>query len=326
MRSKFVLCAVILCCSPIIRAQETNPEPLGRETRLETQPESFTPKRLNQKGGAHNPRLEERVTLETDDGWKLNARYLRAVQGAPTLILLHTQKSDLTEWNIWFPYLKRYGYGYLAPDLRGHGFSFVTPNGSTVTYKTFAISGPDNEFNRMTRDVEAAVAYLTTNSITADRIVLAGSVLGANLAIKTAAIHQDISMVIAISPALNINDVLSINPLRAYGKRPILLVAGADRARQYKEFQLINDIAKSACGKGNVSVLVEAKGIGPELVTKYNIKRVLDWLKNPRLPRIVEASTATLQGAASDAPAPQSNEENDLNRGNQSTYTDGYGE
>ncbi|MCX5786677.1 MAG: alpha/beta fold hydrolase [Elusimicrobia bacterium] len=272
---------------------------------------------------AGRERVEERVTLETDDGWKLNARYLRAAQSAPTLVLLHTQKSDLTEWNLWFPYLKKYGYGYLAPDLRGHGFSFIMPNGSTATYRSFAISGPDNEFNKMTRDVEAAVAYLSTNSVTSDRIVLAGSVLGANLAIKTAAIHQDIAMVIAISPALNINDVLSINPLRAYGKRPILLVAGADRARQYKEFQLINDIAKSACGKENVSVLVEAKGIGPELITKYNIKRVLDWLKNPRLPEIIQLSTGAVQDAA---PKALSDDGNDRTEEEQAAYKDGNGE
>ena len=272
---------------------------------------------------AGRERVEERVTLETDDGWKLNARYLKAAQGAPTLVLLHTQKSDLTEWNLWFPYLKKYGYGYLAPDLRGHGFSFIMPNGSTATYKSFAISGSDNEFNKMTRDVEAAVTYLTTNSVTSDRIVLAGSVLGANLAIKTAAIHQDIAMVIAISPALNINDVLSINPLRAYGKRPILLVVGADRARQYKEFQLINDIAKLACGKENVSVLVEAKGIGPELITKYNIKRVLDWLKNPRLPAIIELSTGSVQDAASKTPP---DGENSRAEEEQAVYKDKYGE
>ena len=268
---------------------------------------------------AREARLEERVTLETDDGWKLNARYLKAAQGVPTLILLHTQKSDLTEWGLWFPYLKRYGYGYLALDLRGHGFSFVMPNGSTTSYKAFDTSGPDNEFNRMTRDVEAAVAYLSTNSVTADKIILAGSVLGANLAIKTAAINQGIAMVIAISPALNVNDVLSINPLRAYGKRPILLVVGADRARQYKKFQLINDIAKSACGKENVSVLVEAKGIGPELVTKYNIKRVLDWLRNPRLPQVVELSSGTAQSSAAQA-GPQ--QETDPDKEEQAAYKD----
>jgi hypothetical protein len=115
-------------------------------------------------------------------------------------------------------------------------------------------------------------------------------------------------MAIAISPALNVNDVLTVNPLRAYGKRPLLLIAGADRAKQYKEFQLLNDIAKMACGKSNVTVMVEGAGIGPDLVTKYTARRVLDWIKNPRLPEIVDLSTSAPAGlspeATGQAPAP----------------------
>ena len=249
---------------------------------------------------AGEPRMEERITLTTDDGWKLNAHYLKAAETAPTVVLIHSQKNDLTEWKLWFPYLKRYGYGYIAMDLRGHGNSFLMPNGSTTTYKAFAVSGPNNEFNKMIRDVEAALAYLSTNSVTGDKIILAGSALGANLAIKAAAIHPEISMTAAFSPALNVNDVLSVNPLYAYGRRPLLLVTGADRARQYKEIQLLNDIAKLKCGKENVTIMVEASGTGAgELVTKYNIRRVFDWFKNPRLPRLVEVSTQTAQTGAS---------------------------
>ncbi|OGR41684.1 MAG: hypothetical protein A2X35_12465 [Elusimicrobia bacterium GWA2_61_42] len=245
---------------------------------------------------AQTEREEERVTLTAEDGWNLGGRYLKAAAGAPTLVLIHTQKSDLTEWEPLLKPLKRYGFGYLAFDLRGHGNSFVTPAGTTTTWRTFSVEGQDNEYNKMLRDVEAAVAYLSTRAVTGDQIVLAGSVLGANLAIKTAAIRPEISMVIAISPALNVNSVLSVNPLRAYGRRPLLLVAGADRARQHAEFQILNHTAQIACGKSNVTVIVEAKGYGPGLVNKYNVRRVLDWIKNPRLPEIVELSTRPAAG------------------------------
>lgn len=241
-------------------------------------------------------RQEERVTLHTEDGWNLDARYLKAADTAPTVVLIHTQKSDHTEWAPWLPLMKRYGFGYLAFDLRGHGNSFVMPDGSTATWRSFSLSGPDNEYNRMLRDVDAALAFLSTNSVTGAQTVLAGSVLGANLAIKSAAIHPDISMAIAISPALNVNDVLTVNPLRAYGKRPLLLIAGADRAKQYKELQLLNDIARMACGKNNVTVMVEPSGIGPDLVTRYTARRVLDWIRNPRLPELVQPSTAAAAG------------------------------
>jgi pimeloyl-ACP methyl ester carboxylesterase len=258
---------------------------------------------------AAEEREEQRVTLSAEDGWNLNARYLPAAEDSPTVVLIHAAKSDLAEWEPWLKPMKRYGFGYLALDLRGHGNSFVTPDGSTTTWRAFSVSGSDNEYNRMLRDVDAALAYLSTHSVTADRVVLAGDTLGANLAIKAAAINQEISMVIAVSPVLNVNDVLSVNPLRAYGRRPLLMIAGADRAKQYKEFQLLNDIARMACGKANVTVMVEAKGFGPKLITKYNARRVLDWIKNPRLPDLVEVSTAPAAGeapaAAEEQPAPE---------------------
>lgn len=249
-------------------------------------------------------REEERVTLTAEDGWNLNARWLPAAGDAPTLVLIHTQKSDLTEWEPLFKPLKRQGFGYLAVDLRGHGNSFVTPSGSTTTWRAFAVDGQDNEYNKMVRDVEAAIAFLSTNSVSGEKIVLAGSVLGANLAIKAAAIHPEIAMVIAVSPVLNVNGVLSVNPLRAYGQRPILLVAGADRARQYAEFQILNHTAQIACGKRNVTVMVEAKGFGPGLVNKYNARRVLEWVRNPRLPDLVELSTSAVVSPETDIPEP----------------------
>ncbi|MDO8803504.1 MAG: alpha/beta hydrolase [Elusimicrobiota bacterium] len=245
---------------------------------------------------AQEEREEQRVTLATEDGWNLGARYLEAAAGAPTVVLIHTQKSDMREWEPWFKPMKRYGFGYLAMDMRGHGNSFVMPDGSTTTWRAFSLDGQDNEYNRMLRDVEAALVFLSTRSVAAESTVLAGSVLGANLAIKAAAIHPEIGMVIAISPVFNINDVLSVNPLRAYGRRPLLLIAGADRARQYTEFQILNGTAKISSGKENVLVIVEAKGFGPGLVNKYNVRRVLDWIKNPRLPDIVEFSTAAAAG------------------------------
>ncbi len=258
-------------------------------------------------------REEERVTLNTEDGWALNARWLPPAAGEPALVLVHAQKSGLTEWQPLFRQIARQGFGYLALDLRGHGNSFVAPDGSTASWKTFAIDGQDNEFNKMTRDVEAALAFLSTHSVTGDRTVLVGSLLGANLAIKTAAIHPEVAAVVAVSPVLNVNAVLSVNPLRAYGRRPILIVAGADRTRQYAEAQILYRTAQLTCGRENVAILVEPKGFGPGLVNKYNIRRVLEWVRHPRLPDIVEISTfpaAGLEpGATGQLPVPGEEDE-----------------
>jgi len=137
--------------------------------------------------------------------------------------------------------------------------------------------------------VSAAINFLGQKGVTPEKTVLVGSVLGANLAIKTAAIIPEIAMVIALSPALNANDVLTVNPLRmACGRRPLLLVGGVDHERQFKEFLLINDIARGACGTGNVTVMIEYQGLGQSLVNKYNIRRLLSWIKHSRRPEVAE--------------------------------------
>lgn len=232
---------------------------------------------------------EEHIQFTTDDEWVINAKYFPPTKSTYTVILIHSQRSSSAEWNFWLSYLKEAGLGYLIPDLRGHGKSTISPVGSTVTWRRFSVSGPNNDYNKMVRDVEAAIAFLGEKGITEDKIILAGYILGGNLAIKTAAIHPDISMAIAISPALNANDVLVVNPLRmAYGKRPLLLVGGANKERQYKELILINDIARSACGAGNVTLMLEYDGIGQKLITKYNIKRILAWINHPKLPEVID--------------------------------------
>lgn len=231
---------------------------------------------------------EEFIEFPTDDEWNIKGRYYPATKSTWTLVLIHGQRNSASEWKLWFPYLKEAGIGYLAIDLRGHGKSLVNPIGSTTTWRRFPISGLNNEYNKMVRDVEGAIAWLGEKGISEQNIVLVGTVLGANLAIKTAAIHHDIAKTIAISPALNANDVLTVNPLRMdYGKRPILFVGGTDRDRQYKELILLNDMARTACGIGNVTVMLEYSGLGQELITKYNIKRLLAWLDNSALPPVV---------------------------------------
>lgn len=232
---------------------------------------------------------EELIEFTTDDEWKIKGRYYPAVKSTWTIVMIHSQKKSSGEWSLWFPYLREAGIGYLAIDLRGHGRSLEDPVGSTTTWRRFAISGANNDYNKMVRDVEGAISWLGEHGVPENRIVLAGSILGANLAVKTAAIHPDIAMGIAISPALNANDVLLVNPLRtAYGKRPLLLVGGTDRERQYKELILINDLARTACGVGNVTLMLEYSGLGMDIITKYNIKRLISWLDNPRLPEIIQ--------------------------------------
>ncbi len=262
-------------------------EPAKNQASASSSPKASASSQGPASGTIKKAAQDELIEFTTDDEWSIKARYYPPTKSTWTIVMIHAQKKNSNEWSLWFPYLREAGIGYLALDLRGHGRSITDPLGSEKKWKRFAISGANNEYNQMVRDVEAAIAWLGTKGISENSIVLAGSILGANLAIKTAAIHPDIAMAIAISPALNANDVLTVNPLRmAYGKRPLLLIGGTDRERQYKELILLNDLARTACGIGNVTIMLEYSGLGQEIITKYNIKKILAWLDNPKLPPV----------------------------------------
>jgi len=260
------------------------------------------------------PITPEDIKIKTEDGWKLNAKWLKPVKENNVFLFIHSQKKNLMEWKNWFPEIERYGYGYLAIDLRGHGLSNIDPEGSTITYKSFNIDGMDNEYNKMIRDIDAAIIWLSTNSISENRIILVGSWLGANLAIKSAAINQNIPMTIAIYPSLNINSVLTVNPLRVYGKRPILFVTGYKYAKKYNEFQILNGIAKNSAGSNNAFCIVESDIKDASNLKINTIRKIIEWVQNPTLPEIVnyEVKISTINGVKPSEPQPE-DEENNLN-------------
>ena len=236
----------------------------------------------------------EFVTFKADDNWQIHAKYSNPQNDKPFFLLLHAQKRSHLDFKNIFYHLQKHKYGYLALDLRGHGESIYIVEETTKTYKSFKLSGADNQFNKMARDIEGAIKFLADKEIPKDRLIVMGSLLGANLAIKTAAIHQEIRGVITLSAVLNVNYVLSVNPLKAYGKRPILFVTGTDNKRQYKEFQLLKDLAKTVSGEENITTVIEKNGAGSKLLTYNAIRKILAWTKNPKLPLIVACSTSTV--------------------------------
>lgn len=229
----------------------------------------------------------EDVKILTEDGWQLNAKWFKPVKNNNVFLLIHSQKKNLFEWKKWFVEIERYGYGYLAIDLRGHGLSTISPEGSNVTYKSFSVDGLNNEYNKMIRDIDASVVWLSSNGVTENRIVLVGSWLGANLAIKYAAINKNIPMVVAIFPSLNINDVRTVEPIRTYD-RPILFIVGSNYSKKYAEFQIMNGLAKNSTGKFKTLSIVEKNITNADSFSLNLIRRIIEWTQNPFLPETIE--------------------------------------
>lgn len=237
----------------------------------------------------------EDVVLNTVDNWEIFARYSKPRADNPVIILLHSRGQNRGVWSRFADSLKHWGYGHLALDFRGHGFSITQPSGSTVTYKSFSRTGMDNQFNKMTRDVEAAIQYLSEQGVPEEKIILIGAGLGANVAIKVAALYRSIPMIAVLSPSLNAyRDVLTVNPLRVYGKRPILLITGSGRGRFFREFLLLNDIARISAGALRVTTIIRQKVSGTRLLDKLVTLKIFEWLRNPERPPEVAVETGTI--------------------------------
>src|SRR6185295_17977250 len=108
------------------------------------------------------------------------------------------------------------GYGALALDLRGHGESTHSAESSTATWRAFRKEGQDNEWNRMSLDLDAAAKFLKERGVELSSVAVAGSALGANVALKWAAVKPQVKLAVLLSPSVNYKDVLSVGAMRAY--------------------------------------------------------------------------------------------------------------
>ena len=103
---------------------------------------------------------ETPVRLATKDSWNLAGGYSPAKEGQRTVILLHDLGKNKETFAAFRKALSKEGIGYLALDLRGYGQS--TGGGLA---SNFSREGVDNQFNKMTRDVDAAMEFLQKKGV-----------------------------------------------------------------------------------------------------------------------------------------------------------------
>ena len=72
--------------------------------------------------------------------------------------------------------LEKAGYGYFGLDLRGHGESAIGPDGQPFPYKKFKATKTENDYEGMTRDIAAAVAWLAADGVPEETIGVRGGV------------------------------------------------------------------------------------------------------------------------------------------------------
>lgn len=234
------------------------------------------------------------VTLQTQDGWALAAEYQAAQADKPTVILLHDLNKNKEAFQAFKTALAKNDFGYLALDLRGHGQS--TGNGAV---RSFAKVGVDNQFNKMTRDVDAAIGFLKQKKVMVQEIILVGVGLGANVAAKATMFWPDVAGIGLISPAVNIRDVLAIGPMRMYKGNSVIAAGAADK-KLFLEASVIRNVAYVTHGEnaGKVTFLTAYDLKSHEMLDKYLIPSLIQWLKTPFLPEVFPDEPAPQQLAA----------------------------
>lgn len=225
----------------------------------------------------------EEVQLQSRDGWTLTGTYKAAEAGKPTAILLHGGSGRRQDWYPFAVQMAKRGMGYLAFDLRGHGQSQNAPEGQPAQWNKFVVSKAYNEWDNMREDIAAAVLFLSTRGVAQEGMPVGGADVGANIALKYAAVHPEVPFLFLLSPSLNYREVLTPNAMRAYKARPVLIVVAEDDKRFTTEARILFNFAKQSAGEDQAFLMETPRAHGTKMFAfdRELAGRILDWVADP---------------------------------------------
>jgi dienelactone hydrolase len=182
----------------------------------------------------------------TDDVNIIGTYYPVAQSPAPAVLLIHSVARTRATWKDFATLLQQNGIASLAIDLRGHGDSTrkLTADGPvTLDYHNFA----GNDYQDMLLDVEAAIDWLQAQSeIDHQRIALVGESVGANLALRYAAINPDLAAVVVFSPGINYRSVRTDDVIAQLGHMPLRILVSYGDSFAYESCKRIVEIQKES--------------------------------------------------------------------------------
>jgi alpha-beta hydrolase superfamily lysophospholipase len=208
------------------------------------------------------------VAFRTDDGVTIAATlYEGARHPAPAVILLHMLTHSRDDWQTVATRLADAGIQALAIDFRGHGGSSAGP----------IPPGGEADLARLALDVKAARAFLASRPdlVQPALIGIAGASIGANVAIVAAAADPSIKSVALLSPVVAYRSLRADAPMRKYGARPALLVAGTNDAYAMRS---VKELAALGGGTREIKTLEDA-GNGTNMLNRDPdlVRALVDW-------------------------------------------------
>ena len=203
------------------------------------------------------------VRLQTADGLKLAATTSVSAKSQVGVIFAHQLRRTGQDWSELSRRMSASGFTTIAPDLRGHGGSDKA--GTELT---------DTDYAAMVKDLEAGVAWLRKQGV--KQISCVGASIGANLCARMAANDASIVNLVLLSPGLNYKGITSGDALKAYGERPVLIVASEDDRVAKRASGILEQVAQ-----GQVHYeLLDNVGHGTQMLTRAGtlVPQITDWL------------------------------------------------
>ncbi len=202
-------------------------------------------------------------TLTAADGGTVHALVTEVKDSSKGVVLAHMLGRDSSDWVSLAKRLESVKLSSIAVDLRGHGKS--SSSGETLEAA---------DYLAMLEDLKAAAAWLRARGVT--EVSCVGASIGANLCAQLGAADPGIVNVVLLSPGLNYKGVTSGAALKAYGDRPVLIVAAEDDRFGPRNADALEGIAQ---GQVHYELLPEG-GHGTKMLTRAsNLESlVMSWL------------------------------------------------
>ncbi|MBT3865658.1 alpha/beta fold hydrolase [Candidatus Woesearchaeota archaeon] len=172
--------------------------------------------------------IKQKITLQTSDGTSLNADFYPE-NSNKGIILIHMYQQDRTSWDFLIPDLRSKEYSILTFDLRGHGENQIKE-----------ISQED--FNKMSSDVELALEYLNGQDI--QEVSIIGASIGANIGLNYAVRDPKIHRVALLSPGIEYQGINTLDSIKRYN-RPLLIMASEEDEYSWNSSNKLFSLSKS---------------------------------------------------------------------------------
>jgi dienelactone hydrolase len=207
------------------------------------------------------PAVPEKVTYEGADGLQIvGDLYLPAGEDLPAVLLLHMLGSSRADWVDFANTLASNCYAALAVDMRGHGDT-----------------QGEVDWTKALEDLQNGLQYLENRpEINGSMVAITGASIGANMALRTAAVQPEVKTVVLLSPGLDYAGVTTEDALAQYGERPILIIASEEDTYAASSSQTL---ASQALGLVNLK-MYQGAGHGTAILTNEpdTVGMIIDWL------------------------------------------------